>query len=182
MQIKFLINIIKCDLLHYYNHSGMLSVKKINIHFKDFAKAMLDIDFRVVFLYRVATFFIGKIRWIGILIYFRIKSRYGCDLSPFATIGKGLRLVHAFGIVVGPDVVMGDNCLLFCGVVLGNRRPDQARSEMPLIGNQVIIGAGAKVLGNVKIEDLKLIGANLVVTQRNYDTQKKAIIDIVNRP
>ncbi len=173
--------LIKSDLLHFVNHAGYLGEKKSSLYFIDLFKALLDIDFRVVFLYRLSCYFIRNVRWLGILLYYRIKSRYGCDISPYAKIGQGFRLMHAVGIVVGPDVVIGKNCLLFCGVVLGNRRPDKVEFDMPTIGDHVIIGAGSKILGSVKIPSLKLVGANLVLTPSTHIENNKAVIDIILR-
>lgn len=176
-----LFRIVVSDLEHYCGHSAMLSRKRDRIFVIDFFKALLDIDFRIVFLYRLSVFFQTRVKWLSILMYYRIKSRYSCDLSPYARIGPGLRFVHGFGIVIGSEVVMGANCVLFAGVVLGNVRPDGIGFEMPIIGSQVILGAGCKILGAVQIENLKLVGANVVLTPRICQKTVRGIVDIYPR-
>ena len=74
-----------------------------------------------------------------------------------AQIGRGLKINHGIGSVIGARCVIGDNCLLHQGVTLGDK--DGGR---PIIGNNVIINAGAVVLGNITIGDDSIIGANTV--------------------
>jgi serine O-acetyltransferase len=84
----------------------------------------------------------------------------GAEIHPAADIGPGLAIIHSVGIVVGHEVVAGQNLVLYQGVTLGHtgRGPGQ-----PRIGDNVRIGAGAKVLGAVTIGDNAWIGANAVV-------------------
>jgi serine O-acetyltransferase len=101
---------------------------------------------------------------IGILIFFRLKSRYGVDLSPWAIVDPGIRLMHAFGIVVGPNVRIQKGTKIFHHVTLGKSRPDREALLMPTIGRYCILGAGAKILGPVKIPDRSLVPANMLIT------------------
>lgn len=86
----------------------------------------------------------------------------GAEIHPAAHFGPGLNISHTTGIVVGHEVVAGDNLVIYQGVTLGHTgtRPGQ-----PRIGDDVRIGAGAKVLGPVHIGDGAWIGANVVVTR-----------------
>lgn len=83
----------------------------------------------------------------------------GADIPLNAKIAGGLLLPHANGVVIHPDACIGPNCLIFQQVTIGTRGPGGA----PQIGGHVDIGAGAKILGPVKIGKHALIGANAVV-------------------
>lgn len=83
----------------------------------------------------------------------------GADIPLNTNIGGGLIMPHPNGIVIHPDVVIGPNCLIFQQVTLGSR----GEGGVPVIGGHVDIGAGAKILGGVRIGDHALIGANAVV-------------------
>jgi len=86
----------------------------------------------------------------------------GIEIHPGATIGRGLFIDHGMGVVVGETAVIGDNVTLFQGVTLGGTGKETGKRH-PTIGNNVVIGAGAKILGNIKVEDNSYIGANAVV-------------------
>jgi serine O-acetyltransferase len=90
----------------------------------------------------------------------------GIEIHPGAKIGRCLFIDHGMGVVIGETAEIGDNCTLYDGVTLGGTRPtkDQTgRKRHPTIGNNVIVGAGAKVLGPLKIGDGARIGAAAVV-------------------
>lgn len=153
--------IIQWDLAAFYRDPA-LRLRRVPLG--KFLRAYLDIDFRIVFWLRVcAALSNGDWKPLGLLIYFRMKSRYSVDLSPWAWIGPGLRLMHAYDITIGPEVVIGRECILFNGVTLGNSRPDILSNRMPVVGNRCILGTGAKVLGGLRIGDDVLVGANMVV-------------------
>lgn len=86
----------------------------------------------------------------------------GADIHPGATIGKGFFIDHAVGVVIGETAIIGDNVSIFQGVTLGGVSTSQGKRH-PTIGNNVTIGAGAKVLGNITIGDNVKIGAGSVV-------------------
>lgn len=85
----------------------------------------------------------------------------GIDLPCEATVGRRFRIDHFGGIIISGDAVFGDDCVVRNGVTVGLQRTDDPGS--PVIGNRVEIGAGAKVLGKIRIGDDVLIGANAVV-------------------
>lgn len=89
---------------------------------------------------------------------------FGIEVSPRVRIGGGLFLPHTVGTVIGAESI-GENCTIMQGVTLGSRRPDIgfAPSERPVVGNGVMICAGAKIIGRVMIGDDATIGANAVV-------------------
>ena len=86
----------------------------------------------------------------------------GVEVHPAATIGRGLFIDHGFGVVIGETAVLGDNVTLFQGVTLGGTGKEKGKRH-PTIGDNVVIGAGAKVLGNITVGRDSMIGANAVV-------------------
>lgn len=86
----------------------------------------------------------------------------GIEIHPGATIGRGLLIDHGSGVVIGETAIVGDNCTIYQGVTLGGTGKEQGKRH-PTIGNNVLIGAGAKVLGSFKVGDNSVIAANSVV-------------------
>ncbi|MEM6627856.1 MAG: serine O-acetyltransferase [Pseudomonadota bacterium] len=92
----------------------------------------------------------------------RTSELFSVDVHPAAHIGSGLMLDHATGIVIGETARVGDDCSLLHGVTLGGTGKEYT-DRHPKIGNGVLIGAGAKVLGNIHVGDLARIGSSSVV-------------------
>ena len=90
------------------------------------------------------------------------KFLTGIEIHPGADIGQGLFIDHGMGVVIGETTVIGDNVTLFQGVTLGGTGKEKGKRH-PTLGNNVVIGAGAKVLGNITVGDNVLVGANAVV-------------------
>lgn len=86
----------------------------------------------------------------------------GIEIHPGAKIGKGLVIDHGMGVVIGETAEIGDNVLIYHGVTLGGTGKDKGKRH-PTVGNNVVIGAGAKVLGPIYISSNSKIGANSVV-------------------
>lgn len=86
----------------------------------------------------------------------------GIEIHPSATIGRGLFIDHGMGVVIGETAVIGKNVTLFQGVTLGGTGKEHGKRH-PTIGDNVVIGAGAKVLGNITIGNDSMVGANAVV-------------------
>lgn len=93
-------------------------------------------------------------------VYMFVQTFLGIVLPRKATIGEGLRIYHYSGIVINPFVVIGKNCSLRQCVTIGNRL---SYNDCPVIGDNCDIGAGAKILGKIKIGNNVKIGANAVV-------------------
>ena len=91
---------------------------------------------------------------------YAIRSYY--EIHPAAKIGKGLFIDHGMGVVIGETAEIGDNCLIYQGVTLGGTGKDQGKRH-PTLGNNVLVGAGAKVLGPFKVGNNAKIAANAVV-------------------
>ena len=86
----------------------------------------------------------------------------GVEIHPGATIGEGLFIDHGSGVVIGETTIIGDNCTLYQGVTLGGTGKDTGKRH-PTLGNNVMVGAGAKVLGNFTVGDGAKIAAGAVV-------------------
>ncbi len=90
------------------------------------------------------------------------RRRTGIEIHPGATIGKRLVIDHGMGIVIGETAEIGDDCLIYHGVTLGGTGKEGGKRH-PTIGNNVLIGTGAKVLGPFRVGDNSRIAANSVV-------------------
>ncbi len=102
------------------------------------------------------------LRQLLVVALHHYSLRFGIDISRDAKIGSGLYIGHFGGIFVNQGVEIGNNCNISQGVTLGQlNRGD--RTGCPVIGNNVYIAPGAKIIGNVKIGDFSAIGANAVV-------------------
>ena len=96
------------------------------------------------------------------------KMVTGIEIHPGATIGKGLVIDHGTGVVIGETAEIGDNCTIYQGVTLGGTGKDVGKRH-PTLGNNVMVGAGAKVLGPFYIGDNTKIAANAVVLEEIPD-------------
>jgi serine O-acetyltransferase len=110
------------------------------------------------FLYRHGQFFIA--RWVSQ----HARRKTGIEIHPGATIGRRLVIDHGAGIVIGETAEVGDDVLLYQCVTLGGTGKDKGKRH-PTIGNNVLIGSGAKVLGPFSVGDNTRIAANAVVLQ-----------------
>ena len=88
----------------------------------------------------------------------------GIEIHPGATIGRRFVIDHGNGIVIGETALIGDDVMMFHQVTLGSRENVKTKRH-PTIGNKVVLGAGAKVIGNITIGDNSYVGANAVVTK-----------------
>lgn len=108
------------------------------------------------FYYRHHLFFLARLNsnigrfWTGI------------EIHPGATIGRGLIIDHGMGVVIGETAVVGNDCLIYHGVTLGGTGKEHCKRH-PTLGDKVMIGSGAKILGNITLGDRVQVGANAVV-------------------
>ena len=129
-------------------------------------------------LYQHKHFFLA--RWVSQ----HGRHRTGIEIHPGATIGKCLFIDHGMGIVFGETCEIGDNCTIYHGVTLGGTGKDTGKRH-PTLGNNVLIGAGTKVLGPVFIGDNARIGAGSVVLRKAVnpadDLDQQDLPDIVSQ-
>ncbi|MBP5660217.1 MAG: serine O-acetyltransferase [Lachnospiraceae bacterium] len=128
-------------------------------------EAFLYPSFRVMLSYRRAHKLYLKGHYFRArLISQRAARRTGIEIHPGAQIGKGLFIDHGHGVIIGETTIIGDNCTLFQGVTLGGTGKEQGKRH-PTLGNNVMVSAGAKVLGSFTIGDNSKIGAGSVVLE-----------------
>jgi serine O-acetyltransferase len=147
----------------------MLKYEIKNVLEKDpAAKGFLEVillypSIHAIILYRIAHFLYShKIYFIARSISQIARLFTGIEIHPGAKIGKGLFIDHGMGVVIGETTEIGDNVTLYQGVTLGGTGKDTGKRH-PTLESDVVVGAGAKVLGPIKIGSGSKIGANAVV-------------------
>ena len=120
-------------------------------------------SFKVMLHYRLAhKLYVKKHYFLARWVSQRGVRKTGIEIHPGAVIGKGFFIDHGNGVIIGETAVIGDNVTLYQGVTLGGTGKEHGKRH-PTVGNNVMISAGAKVLGSFKIGDNSKIGAGSVV-------------------
>ncbi|MCW8906538.1 MAG: serine O-acetyltransferase [Sedimenticola sp.] len=104
------------------------------------------------------------LRWLARVFATFARWITGIEIHPGATIGRRFFIDHGMGVVIGETAVIGDDCTLYHGVTLGGTSWKKGKRH-PTLGNNVVVGAGAKVLGPIEIGDGARIGSNAVVVK-----------------
>lgn len=119
--------------------------------------------YKALCAYRYAHLFWQKgMKSLALYIAYRAKEKTGIDIHPAATIGNGIFIDHGVGLVIGETAEIGDNCVLYQGVTLGGTGKETGKRH-PTLEEGVMVSAGAKVLGPVRIGEHSKIGAGSVV-------------------
>ncbi len=127
-------------------------------------KLVVSPNVRAVFTYRIAHVLARKgFLPLALVLRSRAIRISGAELNPLATIGPGLHLVHSIGVGVGAFVVIGANCKIHLGAVIGPQPVEKDGHKFTIIGDNVFIGTHAVILGGVTVGDGAVIGANAVV-------------------
>lgn len=122
-------------------------------------------SFKVMLHYRLAhKLYLKKHYFLARWISQRGVRKTGIEIHPGAVIGKGFFIDHGNGVIIGETTIIGDNVTLYQGVTLGGTGKEHGKRH-PTVGNNVMISAGAKVLGSFKIGDNSKIGAGSVVLE-----------------
>jgi serine O-acetyltransferase len=156
--------IIKVILISVFFYEEIRAAQKKDPAAKGFLEVLLLyqglhalINHRIAHVfYRMHLFFFARLlsqfsRWLT-----------GIEIHPGAKIGKRLFIDHGMGVVIGETAIIGDDVLLYQGVTLGGTGLQKGKRH-PTIGNNVVVGTGAQVLGNITVGDNSYIGANAVV-------------------
>lgn len=148
-----------------YIKDEMQIIKERDPAIKTPLEVFLYPSFKAIIHYRAAHWFYKRkhyflARWISQ----RAARKTGIEIHPGATIGKGLFIDHGHGVVIGETAIVGDNVTLYQGVTLGGTGKEHGKRH-PTVGNNVMISAGAKVLGSFTIGENSKIGAGSVVLQ-----------------
>lgn len=104
--------------------------------------------------------------------FLRFSKQYGVEIENFQNIDSGLVLVHAFSITINPSAKIGKNCVVFKGVTIGSVRSGK-RSGCPIIGDNVVIGLNATVVGGITVGDDVFIAPNSFV---NFDVPPHSLV------
>ena len=148
----------------------MIDFLKTYKNYDPAAKSILEIAIlypgpKAVFFHRLShACYQMKLFFLARLVSEVSRWMTGIEIHPGAQLGARLVIDHGFGVVIGETAVIGDDCIIFHGVTLGGMKFDPVKRH-PTVGNKVLIGTGAKVLGPIKIGDGVKIGANAVVTK-----------------
>jgi len=122
-------------------------------------------SFKAMIRYRMAhKLYLKKHYFLARYISQRCARKTGIEIHPGATIGKGFFIDHGHGVIIGETAVIGDNVTLYQGVTLGGTGKEKGKRH-PTIGNNVMISAGAKVLGSFTVGENSKIGAGSVVVK-----------------
>lgn len=157
---------------------SMLEFLKSYKNYDPAAKSYLEILLlypgpRAMFFHRIA----HALYKTGFYFFARLvadisRTLTGIEIHPGAQIGKRLVIDHGVGCVIGETAIVGDDCIIFHGVTLGGLKFEPIKRH-PTIGNRVLIGTGAKILGPIHIGDDSKIGANAVVIK---DVPAKTVV------
>ena len=119
--------------------------------------------FKAVRSHRMANWFYRhNLKFIARWISQHSRHKTGIEIHPGATIGKGFFIDHGMGVVIGETTIIGDNCTIYQNVTLGGTGKDTGKRH-PTLGNNVLVGSGAKVLGPFTVGDNARIAAGAVV-------------------
>jgi serine O-acetyltransferase len=162
------------DELKYYWYADEIRNygKKKSLYFK-----LTDRRYRLLFLLRACNYLYNKkdikilqkiIRRMAFFLYFRTQFKFGVEINPITDIKEGLFLPHPNGIVIYAKAKIGKNCTILQQVTIGNNIR-KGIDGIANIGDNVSIGAGAKIIGNCEIGNNIIIGANAVVVKDIID-------------
>lgn len=166
----FVLLVLIAAYLIFWAIAGLIFRKEIQAVFErdpaatNYLEVLLTYSgLHAIMFYRVTHWLAGmKVpffpRWISQLGRFFT----GIEIHPGAQIGEGFFIDHGMGVVIGETTIIGNNVLLYQGVTLGGTGKERGKRH-PTIGDNVVVGAGAKVLGNITIGENSYIGSNAVV-------------------
>lgn len=157
VSVRYMFDNVSQDLSAFTNNGNLIAKIKC---------VLISHTFHLVLLYRIGRYFsrvpiIGSL--IRVLLEYLIRVVYASDISLKSHIESGLMIVHGHDIVIGGNVRIGRQCKILNGVTLGNKDTESSINQQPTVGDNVVIGSGAKILGAIQIGDNVIIGANSVV-------------------
>jgi len=170
MTCLYVISVILASIAAFLIVIGVAFRKEVKACFErdpaavNFVEVLLTYSgLHAIILHRIARkLFKIRIPFLARLISQMGRFLTGIEIHPGATIGNGLFIDHGMGVVIGETSIVGNNVTMFQGVTLGGTGKERGKRH-PTIGNNVVLGAGAKILGNITVGDNVQIGANAVV-------------------
>jgi serine O-acetyltransferase len=162
--VIFILIVVKLFLISIFFYQDIRAAQKRDPAAKSFLEILLLYQgLHALVAYRVAHFFYsGKLFFFARLVSQSARFMTGIEIHPGARIGRRFFIDHGMGVVIGETAVVGDDVLIYQGVTLGGTGLKNEKRH-PTIGNNVVIGSGAKVLGNITVGDNSYIGSNAVV-------------------
>ncbi|MGE5123028.1 MAG: serine O-acetyltransferase [Acidobacteriaceae bacterium] len=155
-------------------HRGLLTTLRRDVHSAlerdPAARSAIEVilsypGLHAIWGYRLAHWlWVHKRKLLGRLLSQIVRSLTGIEIHPGATIGQGLFIDHGMGVVIGETSEIGNDVTLYHGVTLGGTSLEKGKRH-PTLGERVVVGAGAKILGNITIGADTRIGANAVVVK-----------------
>lgn len=158
----------KSEASHMMN--GMVDFLSAYKRYDPAAKSIFEVALlypgpKAIFFHRIAhSLYRSELFFLARLVAEFSRFITGIEIHPGAKIGRRLVIDHGMGVVIGETAEIGNDCILFHGVTLGGLKFDPVKRH-PTVGNGVLIGTGAKVLGPLVIGDGARVGANAVVTK-----------------
>ena len=140
------------------------TIRKNDPALKSTLEVFLYPSFRAQVYHKISSFFYKyKMHFIARFVSEYAKRRTGIEIHPGAMIEKNLFIYHGMGVVIGESAIIGDNVVMFHGVTLGGTGNNKNKKRHPTICDNVFIGSGAKILGDITIGENTKIGANAVI-------------------
>ncbi len=159
---------IKKFFISLYNDAKNIKSKDPAVH-NILEVILLYPGFHILIYHKLAHFLYIKKRYVLARIISQLGRFFtGIEIHPGAKIGKRLFIDHGMGIVIGETAQLGDDCTIYHGATLGGTGKDTLKRH-PTIGNNVMVGAGAKVLGPIEIGNNVKIGAGAIVLKNVRD-------------
>jgi len=153
--MRELYNILKKEYINMFGKKDFLWIRTFLCYYR-------CIEYRVLVLIRL--YLATKSKRIKAKCRKKLALKYSLEIGINPKIGNNLRITHIQGIIIGNEVVIGDNCTLYQQVTLGQKQNGiEGYGEDPILGDNVVIFAGAKVFGKIKIGNNTTVGANSVV-------------------
>lgn len=148
-----------------YIKSLINTIKEKDPAIKSTKEALLYPCFKALLYYKISHYFyLKKHFFIARFLCERAKRKTGIEIHPGAVIGKHFFVDHGMGVVIGETAIIGDDVMIYHGVTLGGVSNRKGKRH-PTISDHVVIGCGAKILGNITIGKNSKVGANAVVLE-----------------
>ncbi len=148
-----------------YIKSLINTIKEKDPAIKSTKEALLYPCFKALLYYKISHYFyLKKHFFIARFLCERAKRKTGIEIHPGAVIGKNFFVDHGMGVVIGETAIIGDDVMLYHGVTLGGISNRKGKRH-PTISDHVVIGCGAKILGDITIGRNSKVGANAVVLE-----------------
>lgn len=134
---------------------------------KFLVSALFSVSLQTLVLYRFAHYLdrYKYLQWLVMLVTYCQNVLSGCYISPKAEIGRGFRLPHPVGVVIGEHVVIGNDVTIYQSVTLGSHGKAGQRRDYPIIEDAVVLFANSVIIGGVRVGRGSIVGANSVVTK-----------------